>query len=232
MGEFFNQNNWLTFDEAREFVRDESLGSVKQYKEWWDWNRPRQIPKYPYNVWKREWLGWNDFLGNNNVFDATKRSYRPYLEGVAYAHGLHLKSQRHWFEHCKDVGIPTDVPAHPELIYDTWVSWNHWLGNKAAARIEEQKKAIADAGYLYIVHLKGRPSNVFRIGVILGKAELGSYIEREGGTVIKLFKMEPGYDWAARIAPWAASWWEDDAFYVVSNINEMVFEVGSDLLFA
>ena len=79
MGDTRSFNNWLTFEEARDIVRDESLCSVVQYKQWWDRNVPRQIPKYPYNVWKTKWAGWNDFLGNDNVFDYGKRQYRPYL---------------------------------------------------------------------------------------------------------------------------------------------------------
>ena len=232
MGDTRSFNNWLTFEEARDIVRDESLCSVVQYKQWWDRNVPRQIPKYPYNVWKTKWAGWNDFLGNDNVFDYGKRQYRPYLEAVDFVHKLKLPTQRAWHDHVRDVGIPDDIPSHPELIYNTWISWGQWLGNKARARVEHQKAAIADAGYLYIVHLPGRPANVFRIGVTLGKTELGSYVTTERASIVKLFKMEPGFDWKGGIAPWAKPWWEGDQEYVVSNVNEMIFELGSDLLFA
>lgn len=233
MGDKFSLKNWLTFEEARDVVRDECLVSVVQYKRWWDRNRPVQIPKYPYNVWKTEWQGWNDFLGNDNVFDYGKRQWRPYLEAVDYVHKLKVPGQRAWFDYVRDEGIPEDIPAHPELVYTkTWISWNQWLGNKARARVEHQKAALADAGILYIIHIPGRPANIFRIGVTLGKTELGSYVKEKRASIIKLFKMEPGYDWAAGIAPWASPWWEGDQEYVVANVNEMIFELGSDLLFA
>ncbi len=233
MGEKYSLNNWLTFEEARRIVRDEHIQSVKLYKDWWDWHKPQQIPKYPYNVYKKQWQGWNDFLGNSNDFkNPHKRSYRSYGEAVAYVHKLGCKSRDDWLDHIREHGMPDDIPRRPELIYDTWVSWNHWLGNKPRQRVEAQQDIIQSEGLLFIVHMPGRPANVVRIGTIVGAAALADAQQKERFRVIKTFKLDPGYDWEAVALRHGTRYWENDKEWVVGNLNELVFAYSNDLLFA
>ena len=46
--------NYLPWDEARAFIRDELLPSRGKFFEWWDRNKPKAIPRFPYRVYK-EW---------------------------------------------------------------------------------------------------------------------------------------------------------------------------------
>ena len=231
MGEIRSFNNWLTFEEARLLVQDEQIGSRDQYYRWWVYNRPGQIPKYPYNVWKKEWKGWNDFLGNANKFKGVKRTYQPYEDAVRFVHSLKLRSQAMWFEYIRENGLPDGIPSRAELVYrDKWVSWNHWLGNKLAARVEAQQSMSDNYGLLYIIHLSGRPANIFKIGTIAGREALLQL--KEPHTVVRLFKMEKGYDWEACAAQFGSRWWENEKEWVMGNVHEFLFELSNDLLFA
>jgi len=229
MGEKWSRNTWLPFTDAREVVRDECIASVSQYYKWWNFNRPAQIPKYPYNVWKKEWVSWNDFLGNDNTFDPGSKEYRPYPDAIRYVHNLQLRSQRMWFDYVRDNDVPDNIPRRPEMVYKKdWISWNHWLGNKASARVAVQQAVADNPGVLYIVHLHGRPANVVRIGIV---SEVGGLGGLGPHSIVKLYQMEHGYDWEKVVSQFGSRWWENDAEWMISNINELLFELGSDLLF-
>jgi hypothetical protein len=228
-----SRRNWLTFEEARMLARDECIAHRAEYFKWHDWNKPKQIPKYPQVTYKDQWVSWNDWLGNNNTFKGVKKKCRPFTEAVAWVHKLKLKSSAQWIVHVREHGIPDDIPSHPELYYDQWVSWPHWIGNTLSKRVAVAQKTIEECGLLYIVHMPQRPANIFRIGIESGGlSAIRDTQAKMGFRVIKLFKMEVGYDWKALVDQYAKPWWENDAEYVVSNVNELMFELGSDLLFA
>ena len=225
------RRNWLSFAEARVLVRDESIAHRAEYLRWHDRNKPKQIPKYPRTTYKSEWVSWNDWLGNNNVFDKNIRQIRPFVEAVAYAHSLQLTTMKTWSTHIREHGIPNDVPSHPELYYKQWVSWGHWLGNTVRGRVAAKQIITADAGILYIVAMPGMPGNIMKIGVEAGGVSaLKDAQAKQGFRVIKMYKMEEGYDWEATVARYAKRWWEDDQHWVVSNIHELAFDLFSDLV--
>lgn len=223
---------WLSFTEARALIHDECISSIVEYLRWHEWNKPRQIPKYPCNVYK-EWVSWNDFLNNDNVFDKKRRKIRPMLEAIAWVHSLRLKSAQAWVAYVREEGIPNDIPSHPELYYDTWVSWSHWLGNTLSTRVATAQQIVQEVGILYIVHVPGRPTNVFKIGVEAGGASaLREAQLKIGFRVVRMFKMEVGYDWRSMVLQHAKPWWEDESEYVAVNVHQLIFDLGSDLLFA
>jgi hypothetical protein len=232
MGEQWSLKPWLSFDDARVAVHDEELRSVAQYKEWWDRNRPQQIPKYPYNVYKKEWVTWNDFLGNDNVFDCEKKVYTPYPEAVKWCHSQRIKSQRAWLDYIRETGLPDGIPSRPDLVYRTWVSWNHWLGNKAQARIAVQQEAAATAGILIIVQHLARPGNVFDIHVAPSQSAIDKLVAETRCVVVKQFHNEVGYDWKAIVNDHAVPWWDKPDEWVVTNVHQLSFDLSNDLLFA
>jgi len=225
------KSNWLSFDEARQLIQDECISHHAEYLRWHEYNRPRQIPKRPERVYK-EFKGWNDFLGNDNKFKGGKRiAQRPFVEAVAYAHSLHLKKSSDWPSYIREHGIPNDVPSHPELYYKQWVSWPHWLGNTVSGRVAAKQIITTDAGILYLVGMPGLPGNIMKIGVEAGGVSaLRDAQAKQGFRVIKMYKMEEGYDWEATVARYATRWWDDDSQWVVSNIHELAFDLFSDLV--
>jgi hypothetical protein len=141
----------------------------------------------------KEWISWNDFLGTNNEFNVRSNiKWRTLSDSIHFVHSLKLKTQRDWLEYCKAhvETIPEDIPRRPDVVYDKWVSWNHWLGNKpveaAQARVEASKTAV-----FYIIHEEGVPYNVLNYGMEpRGIAALKERYERSPFESIKMFWYE------------------------------------------
>ena len=184
--------NFLSWNEAREHMRSEMIPSRGKYLEWWDRNKPKTIPRYPYRVYK-EWTTWNDFLGNSNTFnDKAGTKWIPLEEAVPIVHKLKIASYSDWMEWAKQPGnLPENIPARPDLVYDNWRSWNHWLGNKVVEAIQAKQEATKTQVY-FIIHEQDTPGNVLTFGVeSMGVAGLKERWEREKFDVIRMFWYDP-----------------------------------------
>jgi hypothetical protein len=62
-------NEFLPFEEARNFVRSLNLKSVRDWEKYRK-QKPDNIPSLPSSYYKEKWINWGDWLGTNNV--ATK----------------------------------------------------------------------------------------------------------------------------------------------------------------
>ena len=183
--------NYLSFEEARDHVRNELIPSRGKFFEWWDRNKPKSIPRFPYRVYS-EWVSWNDFLGTNNKFnEKIGTKWRPLEEAVLWVHKLKLSSFNEWMDYCRNNEMPEDIPNRPELVYDTWRSWGHWLGHKPVEVVEAQQEAQRIQVF-YIIHEPGTPENVFTFGVEpMGITALKQRWEEEQFNVIRLFWNDP-----------------------------------------
>lgn len=184
-------SNFLPFAEAREIVQAELLHSRGAYERWFEREKPKTIPRFPYRVYK-EWTTWNDFLGTSNEFKQGAKSWRPFLEAIHIVHALQLKTQRDWLTFCKEHPdqIPDDIPRRPDVVYDQWVSWAHWLGNKPVEAVKAKVEAAKTAVY-YIIREQGAPLNVFTYGVEqAGLSAMRDWHDREKFDVIKMFWYE------------------------------------------
>lgn len=183
--------NYLSWTEARELMRDELLPSRGKFYEWWDRNKPKAIPRFPYRVYS-EWESWNDFLGTNNKFnEKIGTKWRPLNEATLWVHTLRLTSFAEWMEYCRETELPEDIPTRPELVYDGWKSWNHWLGNRPVEAIEAKQEAQRVQVY-YLVHEQGVPENVITFGVDpMGLASLKERWIRDKFDVVRVFWYDP-----------------------------------------
>lgn len=182
--------NYLPWEEARQMIRDEMLPSRGKYFEWWDRNKPKVIPRYPYRVYVDEWVSWNDFLGTDNKFnDKMGTKWRSFAEATGWAIKLGLQTQEEWMESCRRPGfLPADIPARPDIVYHEWRSWGHWLGNKPVEAIEARKEIIPRSHIFYIIHEQNAPGNVLTFGVEQGgHTALKARWEAERFDVVKLF---------------------------------------------
>jgi hypothetical protein len=179
---------YLSYEEAKQYLKEQCLPSRRGYNEWWLANKPKALPRFPYRVYK-DWVGWNDFLGNDNKYDFSKRSYRPLNEAVVWVHKLGITNQLDWLKYCSQhrSEMPSDIPSRPELIYSDWLSWNHWLGNKPRQKAEAQKIAQSNVIY-YLIKEEFYPENVITIGVERGgRSALKDRWQRERFRVIGMF---------------------------------------------
>lgn len=181
--------NYIPWGEARDFIRGEMIPSRGKFFEWWDRNKPKAIPRFPYRVYKDEWTSWNDFLGTDNKFnEKIGTKWRPITEATTFTHSLGLKSQQEWMDWCRiDDNLPKDIPARPDLVYDEWRSWGHWLGNRPVQAIEAKKEAAKTHVY-YLIHEQDTPQNIVLVGIEPGGlSAMKERWERERFDIIKLF---------------------------------------------
>jgi len=120
------KNQWLTYEEAREFARKLKL---KGWKEWQEWSKsgmkPQNIPAAPDHTYKgRGWTNWYDFLGNE------KLEWLTFEEAREFARNLNFKSYVEWLEWCKSGMKPHNIPATPEIVYKDkgWKGYSDFLG--------------------------------------------------------------------------------------------------------
>lgn len=181
--------NFLTWEEAKEFMRDEMIPSQAKFMEWWEKNKPKVIPKYPYRVYK-EWTTWNDFLGTDNEW-GKKKSWREFDQAVLWAQSLKLQTQAEWTEYAKTAtDFPEDIPKRPDLTYKLWRTWSHWLGNKPAAIVEAKREAEKHKVY-YMIHERDVPGNVITFGIVDHINELKERWNVEHFDIVKLFWYDP-----------------------------------------
>lgn len=225
--------NYLPWDEAREFIRGELIPSRGKFFEWWERNKPKAIPRFPYRVYQAEWVSWNDFLGTNNKFNEKMGTkWRTLLEATAFTHTLKLKSQQEWMDWCKEDGnLPEDIPARPDLVYGEWRTWGHWLGNRPVEAIQA-KKDIQRVQVYYIIHHPDAPGNVLNFGVEpLGIPALKERWEREKFDVVKMYWHDPQKAEIVRRAVDALStpWRDAERERIVPNVWELLWHLSQHL---
>jgi hypothetical protein len=209
------------------------IPSRGKYFEWWDREKPKTIPRFPYRVYTDEWTTWNDFLGNANKFnDKIGTKWRPYNEGVVWAHQQKITSHAAWMEFVKGEGnLPADIPARPDLVYNKWVSWGHWLGNRPVEAIQAKQEAQKVAVY-YILRENGAPNNVLTYGVDpAGVTHLKERWERERFDVIKMFWYNNEHaDTIKRILDHlSAPYRGDDRQRITPNVWEIIWHLDAIL---
>jgi len=220
--------NYLSWLDAREYMRSEMLPSRGKFFEWWERNKPKAIPRFPYRVYK-EWTNWNDFLGTNNKFnERIGRSWRPLDEATLFVHKLQIKTQSDWMEWCKiEDNLPEDIPARPDVVYNKWISWNHWLGNKPVQAIEAQQQAQKSAVY-YIIHEDGVPGNVFTFGVeSAGLSAMKHRWDKDKFTIVKMFWYDSNKGNTVKqiIDAFSSSYLGDDRQRITPNVHEIVWHL-------
>lgn len=184
-----NTGKYVSYEEACEFIKGELIQSRSKYFEWFDRHKPKDIPRFPYRIYHKEWIGWNEYLGNNNTFGTHNvGKWRSYEEAMMYVHTLDIINYTQWIECCKADKIPDDIPSRPDLIYPKWRTWNHWLGNKVAEAIEAKREADGRIQIYYIIHEVGVPENVLTFGIEPnGLSGLKDRWDRERFTIIRAF---------------------------------------------
>jgi superfamily II DNA or RNA helicase len=127
-GDFLG-NEFLSFEEAREFVRNLNLNNNKEWNKWSkSGKRPENIPGNPNKIYKgKGWMNWGDFLGTGRVRD---KDFLSFEEARAFARNLNLKSQKEWEVWSKSGYKPENIPVHPGVVYKDkgWAGWADFLG--------------------------------------------------------------------------------------------------------
>jgi len=135
------------FAEARILVRRLGLKSKRDYRK----NRPENLPSTPSKTYKKDWAGWEDFLGTDNPL-------LPFAEARALARGLGFKNRQHYHKN-----RPANLPSSPHATYKSeWISWGDFLGTANVYLPFEEARDLARSLGLGGQHdyLDNRPANL------------------------------------------------------------------------
>jgi primosomal replication protein N len=118
---------FLSFEEARNYVRNLNL---KSNKEWYKYcksgDKPDNIPSTPNKKYKNcGWTNWYDWFGTKIEFEG----FLSFEEARNYVRNLNIKSSNDWAKYCKSGNKPNNIPSNPREVYkNEWNDWGDWLG--------------------------------------------------------------------------------------------------------
>jgi hypothetical protein len=162
-----NERTWPTYEEAKWLLRSRNIETRKKYFEWHKENRVAFVPYAPHRVYelRGEWIGWNDYLGNNNAFKSwDKKEYYSFYEAARWVHSLRLDSVQSWKTYVRENELPEGIPKNPEYAYrDVWnksVAYTEWLGLNLHAKVDVASEVSRSWA---LVHIADMPPNVFTL---------------------------------------------------------------------
>jgi hypothetical protein len=175
----------LEFEAAREIARAERIESVSQYIKWHDLNKPAGLPKRPDRAYHKDFISWNDFLGNDTPFPVIRRTWRSFNESRAFSQSLGISIKQEWLDFCDDGGKPDDIPRRPDLYYrkrDEWISWPNFLG---ATLTSKEETVIETQSIFFIIHNPKADKGFFRCGVTNGgPSSVNDFLRKINGKLI------------------------------------------------
>lgn len=222
------KQNYIPLNELATWCRAEQIQSRSQYRVWWHLYEPKMVPKAPQRVYE-DWKGWSAFLGTNNVFkNAKPHQYKSFDEALVYAHASGISGAVAWMEY-KD--HPDDIPVRPDFVYRGWFKgWKSFLGTGKLAQAHQIAAAQVprELGVVVFVNPSDAPGNIVMVFVASSKESAVVRCKGERLRPIKMFEMEEGYDWRA-VANRMGSVYDEDQ-WIVSNVDEMIWEYSNDLM--
>ena len=127
------KDQYLSFEEAREFTRNLGFKTTKEWQAYCIGKnkkyglKPDNIPRSPEQVYRRNgWKNYKDWLKKAGGF-------REFAEAKKFVMTLNLSHRDEWNKYCigKIEGLakkPADIPRDPDARYrKDWISWNDWL---------------------------------------------------------------------------------------------------------
>jgi len=151
---WIDYNDWLgtkqflPFNDAKEYVQNLKLKSVKEWIEYCNKIKPPEnIPISPSSVYsKTGWTNWGDWLGSNYIANK-ERTYLDFETAKKIVQKNKLKSVSDWKKYCKSNTKPINIPVNPDIHYKDkgWSSFGDWLGTGAIAPQKREFKPFIEA---------------------------------------------------------------------------------------
>jgi hypothetical protein len=117
-----SKKEFLSYKEAKKIVEKEKINSINEFIKW---NRPKNIPSDPVNIYKKEWTSWGDFLGTIIKTQKEKgESFISFNEAKSYLKKLNLRHKFDYHEHIVNNNIDF-LPKRPDYFYKK--EWSGYL---------------------------------------------------------------------------------------------------------
>jgi len=121
--------------------------------------------------------------------------------------------------------LPPDIPARPDLVYERWRSWSHWLGNKPVEAVEAKKEA-EKRKIFYIIRMPEVPMNVLNFGTEeFGLSGMKERWERDHYHLVKFYWYNPekAIEIKRCVDMLTTPYKEDDRQRIVPNVFEVMY---------
>jgi Hypothetical methyltransferase len=122
--------SYRPFGDAREFARGLGLGGKDAWVSWAKTSdRPADIPANPPPIYRKDWIGWRDWLG---IGIDNLSGFRDFREARSFGRSLELKSATEWRLWVEANDLPTRIPSQPDKVYKGhgWNGWADFLGSQ------------------------------------------------------------------------------------------------------
>lgn len=120
--------SWMSFEEAREYVRGLNFKSSSEFTEYWRKGKLlKNIPSKPRVVYINEgFISMPDFLGYDSLF----QEWMSFEEARSFARSLGINNEREWEDYAKSDLRPLNIPKTPFTVYKNkgFVSMPDFLG--------------------------------------------------------------------------------------------------------
>ena len=106
---------------------------LKGYADWVKYRksgtRPKGMPSNPERVYKKDFKGYVDWLGNEEI-RITKYLFKDFEDAREFVRSLKLLGEKEWKQYCKSGEKPDDIPVVPWNTYKNkgWIGVGDWLG--------------------------------------------------------------------------------------------------------
>jgi hypothetical protein len=154
------KKKFVSFKDARNFVRKLKLKNTSAWNEYRkSEDKSDNIPSTPNMVYKKEWKGMPDWLGNGNLSNTRRPPRLTYDECSLFAQKNNILTRKQWGNFSKSSKRPENVPGSPWNFYKkqgTWISWIDFAGGGRIANQNREFKSFQDAReFVRSLKLKG-----------------------------------------------------------------------------
>jgi hypothetical protein len=159
MPDFLGYNSifqdWVTYEEAKKYIKNFNITSTTEYKKKWDENLFKiKVPKNPRSVYKNKgFISMPDFLGYDSMF----QNWKNWDESIKIIHPLKLKTAKAFRTHIKENPIK-GLHSSPESYFrDIWKekgSWSGFLGKPLSPQEKARYRMPFEKAREYVWMLK------------------------------------------------------------------------------
>ena len=133
------KEGFILFADAKVIIKLKQFKTSINFKIWaFSAERPTNVPVAPEMVYRSEWKGWGDFLGNVSLRKGQKRRppkdivFMEYSDAKILAQSLMLKTVNDFKVWASCGERPITFPSNPDIYYrDCWEGYRVFLGNAA-----------------------------------------------------------------------------------------------------
>jgi len=127
--------NYLSYENARIWILENKKGIDRKYK--WDLfckkdTFPSFLPKCPEKVYKKEWMGYGDWLGTGRKSNKTiSNNFLDFESSKKIVSKININTRKEWDKICLSKNKPLNIPSNPQKFYKKeWNGWKDWLSSK------------------------------------------------------------------------------------------------------